>query len=83
MKYWESNLAKLFFNDRELSQMLNLSFKMEDLKETLIDEIRKYPLLWDPRHDDYKDADQKTQVWDKMTLDVAGVSHRSSVTRDR
>ena len=46
--------------------MLNLSFKMNKMKETLINEIRKYPLLWDPRDDDYKDADQNAQVWEKI-----------------
>ena len=50
--------------------MLNLSYKIEDMKETLINKIRKYPLIWDPRHDDYKDADQKTQVWDKIRTDI-------------
>ena len=32
---------------------------MEDLKETLINEVQKYPALWDTREKDFKDADQK------------------------
>ena len=38
---------------------------MEDLKEALINEVQKYPALWDTREKDYKDADQKNTNLEK------------------
>ena len=43
---------------------------MEDLKEALINEVQKYPALWDTREKDYKDADQKKQIWRKIQKDL-------------
>ena len=36
---------------------------MENYKESLIEMVRARPLLWDPRVPDYKNKDQKAQVW--------------------
>ena len=43
---------------------------MEDLKEALINEVQKYPALWDTGEKDYKDADQKNQIWRKIQKDL-------------
>ena len=39
---------------------------MDDYKEGLIELVRTRPLLWNPRIGDYKDKDQKTQVWEDL-----------------
>ncbi|GFR88675.1 hypothetical protein ElyMa_006105500 [Elysia marginata] len=39
---------------------------MDDYMENLIEMVRARPLLWDPRVPDYKNKDQRTQVWDEL-----------------
>ena len=39
---------------------------MDNYKEQLIELVRARPILWDPRVPDYKDKDQKLQVWDEI-----------------
>ncbi|XP_064609587.1 uncharacterized protein LOC135473652 [Liolophura sinensis] len=39
---------------------------MNDYKHNLISLVQKTPLLWDPRHRDYKNKDQRKQVWEKI-----------------
>ena len=43
---------------------------MDEIKITIINAVQKYPCLWDPREKDYRDVDQKSQVWDKITKDL-------------
>ena len=39
---------------------------MNDYKHNLICLVQKTPLLWDPRNKDYKNQDQRRQVWEKI-----------------
>ncbi|KAL8564388.1 hypothetical protein ACOMHN_057410 [Nucella lapillus] len=39
---------------------------MDDYREQLIELVRARPLLWDPHVADYKDKDQKAQVWENL-----------------
>ena len=39
---------------------------MDDYREQLIELVSARPLLWDPRVADYKDKDQKAQVWENL-----------------
>ena len=43
---------------------------MDEIKIAIINEVQKYPCLWDPREKDYRDVDQKSQVWEKITKDL-------------
>ena len=42
------------------------SAKMDSYRERLIEFVRARPLLWDHRLPDYKDKDQKAQVWEYL-----------------
>ena len=65
----ESTFVELcIFQFQELSQV-SVSRKMEDLKDTLITAVQAFPILWDPRDPDYKDNDQRNQVWEKIAKD--------------
>ena len=39
---------------------------MEDYKESLCARVQSATLLWDPTHQDYKNKDQRQQVWDEI-----------------
>ncbi|KAL8573918.1 hypothetical protein ACOMHN_029365 [Nucella lapillus] len=39
---------------------------MDDYREQLMELVRARPLLWDPHVADYKDKDQKAQVWENL-----------------
>ena len=39
---------------------------MDNYREQLIELVRERPLLWDLRVADYKDKDQKAQVWENL-----------------
>ena len=38
--------------------------KMDDYKRKVIDFVRDRPFLWDLTHKDYKNKDQRNQVWE-------------------
>lgn len=42
---------------------------MDDYRKTIINFVRENPLLWDPRNKDYKNRDQRKQVWEAIDKD--------------